>query len=564
MVSTAPMTANVRAGAIKTFTSTVTGTSNVSVTWQVNGVAGGAAATGTIASGVYAAPDNVPATNTVTISAVSVADSSATGQSIVTLWNPTPVLRSVTPPTAPTGAFSIAASGSNFVSGAVVLLAGAPLPTTFVSSSRLTATGTAAAAGDFAISVTNPNPGSSTSGSQTFMVTSSGGGGGGGGGGTPSLVCSVMSAGQGGSLNGFVPFPADNLWNEDISAAPVDPNSAALIGFIGASIGVHPDFGAGQFAGSIIGIPYIVVDSTQGPVSINLTDFSDESDPGPMPIPVTALIEGDPNPSGDQHVLVLDNSNCFLYELYNASPSATSWSAASTAVWDLTADEQRPYTWTSADAAGLPIFPGLARYDEVAAGQINHALRFTLRSSRAAFVPPASHWAANSTNANAAPMGMRMRLKASFDSSGFSAANQVILAALKKYGMIMADNGSSMYISGAPDDRWNNDDLHNLGSVAASDFDVIQTSPIYTPANVPTGSAPSISSLTSTSQSVSPGTPVTLSWSVTDASYLIVSPDVGAVRGTSVVVAPMQSTTYTLYATNVFGRATATINIAVH
>jgi len=331
----------------------------------------------------------------------------------------------------------------------------------------------------------------------------------------PPPVCSVMTAGQGGSLNGFVPFPADNLWNQDISSAPVDPNSAVIINFIGASVPVHPDFGSGLYNGSIMGIPYEVVDSSQGPVTINFTAYGDESDPGPMPIPLNAPIEGDPNPSGDQHVLILDNANCWLYELYNASPSGSAWNAGSTAVWDLTADEQRPYTWTSADAAGLPIFPGLARYDEVAAGAINHALRFTLQSSRAAFVPPASHWAANSSNANAAPMGMRMRLKASFDISGFSATNQVILAALKKYGMIMADNGSSMYISGAPDDRWNNDDLHNLDGVTASDFDVIQMTPIYTNANIPQGSAPAISSFAASSQSVSAGTPVTLSWSVT-------------------------------------------------
>ena len=224
---------------------------------------------------------------------------------------------------------------------------------------------------------------------------------------------------------------------------------------------------------------------------IVFTAYGDESDPGPMPIPVSASIEGYPAPgSGDRHVLVLDNNNCWLYELYSSYPNAASWNAGSAAVWDLTADEQRPYTWTSADAAGLPIFPGLARYDEVAAGQINHALRFTLQSSRAAFVPPASHWAANSSNALAAPMGMRLRLKASFDISSFSAANQVILTALKKYGMIMADNGSSMYISGAPDDNWNNDDLHNLGSVTAADFDVVEMNPIYTAANVPAGASP--------------------------------------------------------------------------
>ncbi|MGC2330616.1 MAG: hypothetical protein WA581_04115 [Candidatus Acidiferrales bacterium] len=373
-----------------------------------------------------------------------------------------------------------------------------------------------------------------------------------------------MSAGQESSLNGFVPFPSDNLWNEDISSAPVDPNSAAIINFIGTNVPLHPDFGSGTYDGSIIGIPYDVVDSSQGPVTIHFTAYGDESDPGPMPIPLNAPIEGDPNPSGDQHVLILDNANCWLYELFDASPSGSAWNAGSAAVWDLTADEQRPYTWTSADAAGLPIFPGLVRYDEVAAGQINHAIRFTLQSSRAAFIPPASHWAANSTNALASPMGMRLRLKASFDISGFSAANQAILMALKKYGMIMADNGSSMFITGAPNDNWNNDDLHNLTSVTASDFEVIQMTPVYTAANIPQGAAPTIASFTASSQSVSAGTPVTLSWSVTGASYFIVSPDIGAVRGTSAVVTPTQSTIYTLYATNAFGRTTATINIAEH
>lgn len=373
-----------------------------------------------------------------------------------------------------------------------------------------------------------------------------------------------MSLGQSASLNGFVPFPSDSLWNKDISSAPVDPNSAAIINFIGPAIGLHPDFGSGLYNGQSIGIPYLVVGSQQGSLPITFTAYGDESDPGPMPIPVTAEIEGYPAPgSGDRHVLVLDNNNCWLYELYSSYPNAASWNAGSAAVWDLTADEQRPYTWTSADAAGLPIFPGLVRYDEVAAGQVSHALRFTLQSSRAAFVPPASHWAANSTNSLAAPMGMRLRLKASVDISSFSAANQVILTALKKYGMIMADNGSSMYISGAPDDNWSNDDLHNLGSITASDFEVLELNPIYTAANIPTGAAPVINSFGASSQSVSAGTPVTLSWNVTGASYLIVSPDVGAVRGASAVVSPAASTTYTLYATNAYGRITATVSITV-
>jgi hypothetical protein len=284
-----------------------------------------------------------------------------------------------------------------------------------------------------------------------------------------------------------------------------------------------------------------------------------------MPIPANAPIEGDPIPSGDRHVLVLDNNQCWLYELFNAAPAGGgTWNADAVATWDLLANEQRPYTWTSADAAGLPIFPGLVRYDEVAAGLIKHAIRFTLQRSRTAFIPPASHWAANSSDPNAAPMGMRMRLKAGFDISGFSQKNQVILTALKKYGMIMADNGSSMYISGAPDDRWDNDDLHHLGTLTASDFEVVQMNPVYTQANVPTGSDPSIASFTATPTSVTPGQSVTLNWSVSGGSYLIISPAIGAVRGTSVSVKPSQTTTYTLYATGPFGRSQMTTTVTVH
>jgi hypothetical protein len=345
----------------------------------------------------------------------------------------------------------------------------------------------------------------------------------------------------------------------------VDPNSTAIINFIGGTIGMHADFGVGQYQGSTIGIPYLIVGSQQPPVPINFTAYGSESDPGPMPIPVSAPIEGYPNPgTGDRHVLVLDNSTCFLYELFGSVVSGNSWDASSAAVWDLLSNEQRPYTWTSADAAGLPIFPGLARYDEVAAGKINHALRFTLQQSRAAMVPAASHWAANSSNALAAPMGMRMRLKANFDASTYSAANQVILNALKKYGMIMADNGSNMYLSGAPDDRWDNYDLHALGQVKTSDFEVIQMTPLYTQNNVPSGSSPQITSFAASSTSVSAGTPVTLSWQVSGASYIIVSPEVGAVRGSSTSVTPAQTTTYTLYATNAFGRTISTLAVTVH
>ncbi len=247
----------------------------------------------------------------------------------------------------------------------------------------------------------------------------SGSGSGGGGNGVQDKACSGISVGQGASLNGFLPFPADSAWNQDVSAAAVDTNSDAIISFIGPSIGLHPDFGAGLYAGSSMGIPYSVVSASQSFVNINFTAYGDESDPGPMPIPANAQIEGYPNPgNGDRHVLVLDNSNCFLYELYSASANNDgSWNAGSAAVWDLTADEQRPWTWTSADAAGLPIFPGLVRYDEVASGKIQHAIRFTLPQSQAAMVPPASHWAATSSNSLAPPMGMKLRLKASYDIS---------------------------------------------------------------------------------------------------------------------------------------------------
>jgi hypothetical protein len=380
----------------------------------------------------------------------------------------------------------------------------------------------------------------------------------------PVQSCSGMSLGRGANLHGFVPFPADSAWNQDISSAPVDQNSTAIVNFIGGSTPLHPDFGAGLYAGQTIGIPYTVV-SGAPLVNIRFTAYGTESDPGPMPVPSTAPIEGYPKPgNGDRHVLVLDRDNCWLYELYGAyRRSDGGWNAASAAVWDLLHDEQRPYTWTSADAAGLSVFAGLARYDEVASGEIPHALRFTLQDSQTAFTPPASHWAGNSTDANAAPMGMRMRLKASYDISSFPAQAQVVLAALKKYGMIMADNGSSMYIGGDPDNRWNNDDLGTLRQVPASAFEVLQISPLYTPNNVPTGALPSIASFTANPATISAGQPVTLSWKVTGASYFVVSPQVGAVSGGSVVVAPTATTIYTLYSTNAYGRSKKTVKVTV-
>jgi len=368
-----------------------------------------------------------------------------------------------------------------------------------------------------------------------------------------------MSTGQTASLNGFLPFSSSSLWNTDISSAPVDPNSNSIISNWVGSVNLHPDWGTDPS----YGIPYVVVNGTQSLVNINLNAYGSESDPGPMPVPASAPVEGGSSSTGDRHVLVLDNGNCFLYELYNSSVNSDgSWNADSTAVWDLLGNEQRPYTWTSADAAGLPIFPGLVRYDEVVAGKIQHAFRFTLPQTSAAFTPPASHYAATTSDPTAPPMGMRLRLKSSYNISGFSTQMQVILTAMQHYGLILADNGSSLFVTGVSDSRWGSD-LETLKTVPASAFEVVQMNPVYTGSNYPTGAAPSIGSFAASATHVSSGGSVTLSWSVSNAGYMIVSPGPGAVRGTSVTVNPTATTTYALYATNQYGRTTATVAVSV-
>ena len=387
---------------------------------------------------------------------------------------------------------------------------------------------------------------------------------------TASSNCSAVAIGQGAGLNGFLPFAAStNAWNQSVASASVDPNSAAIIAQLGTSV-LHPDFGAGQYGGSTIGIPYAVV-SGQAGVKINYTAYGNQSDQGPMPIPAGAEVEGYPAPGGDQHVLILNRDNCYLYELYGAAVQGDgSWNAASGAVWNLLAENQRPYGWTSADAAGLPVFPGLARYDEVAAGAIQHALRFTVSRSRAGYVAPATHSASSYTSTSYAPLGARLRLKASFNLSGFTPQAKVLLTALKTYGMILADNGSNLYLSGAPDDRWNNDDLHTLGNVPASAFEVVTMGTVITSANTPRGTAPSISSLTATqgatsasSTAVSAGSAVKLQWASTGGSYLVVYPSVGVTSGTTATVYPAATTTYTLYATNLYGQSTKTVTVLV-
>ncbi len=267
-------------------------------------------------------------------------------------------------------------------------------------------------------------------------------------------------------------FPADNVWNTPVSQLPADKNSAAYLAIIGGAKPLHPDFGSV----SVYGIPFIIVPATQPKVNVAF-QYADESDQGPYPIPANAPVEGGPNGTGDRHVLVLEKDQCILYELFGAYPLGDgSWKAGSGAIWDLKSDKLRPLGWTSADAAGLPILPGLVRYDEVASGAIKHALRFTVPQTRRAYVWPGEHFASHYTETKFPPMGQRFRLRAAFDISAYSRANQVILKALKEYGMILADNGSSWYISGASDSRFNDSDLHNLTKLHGSDFEAVDES----------------------------------------------------------------------------------------
>ena len=301
----------------------------------------------------------------------------------------------------------------------------------------------------------------------------------------------TASLGHGANLNGAIAFPADNAWNSDISQRPVDPNSDNLIALLGAATRLFPDFGSGTWNGAPIGIPYVVVPGTQPRVAIHFTQPWDENDPGPYPIPADAKVEGEdpaaPGSGGDRHVLVIDRDNNRLYELYRAFRNGDgSWNAESAALFHLDSNNVRPGAepgWTSADAAGLPIFPGLVRYEEAAAGAIRHALRFTASQTRKAWVPPANHYASSSTDPNRPPMGMRVRLKASYViPATYSAPTRAILQALKTYGMILADNGSNWYVSGAPDPRWDNAALKSeLGRVKGSDFEVVRMDGLVTP-----------------------------------------------------------------------------------
>ncbi|HTZ59429.1 MAG TPA: putative Ig domain-containing protein [Acidobacteriaceae bacterium] len=384
---------------------------------------------------------------------------------------------------------------------------------------------------------------------------------------TAGPSCGNMSTGNGASLNGYVPFPSSNLWNTNIASAPVDTNSATIIAALTGSH-LHPDFS--NVVDGNYGIPYVVVDSSVTPgVPVTMTTYPSESDITLYPIPSTAPIEGFPpacSITGDNHLLVIDKNKCWLYETWQAELCTGTWSAANGAIWDLTSNEHRPYGWTSADAAGLPIFPGLVRYDEVAAGVINHAFRMTVAQTKSDsnggyFVAPATHAAGNNSGTSNI-MGMRLRLKAGFDISSFSAANQVILTAMKNYGMIVADNGSNMYFQGAPDARWDDNDLDALKNIDASNFEVVQMGTVYDDASAPTGAVPTISSFTASETTIAAGTAVTLSWATANDSYDFIDV-VGPVRNGMQVVTPSATTTYTLNATNQYGRATKSVTVNV-
>jgi hypothetical protein len=281
------------------------------------------------------------------------------------------------------------------------------------------------------------------------------------------VIASVLAAV---AVAGCPVFPASSPWNQRVDTLPVTADSARLVASIGLDAPVHADFGSGLYQGRPIGIPFDVV-TRKTPRARVTFDYADESDKGPYPIPRGVHIEG----GGDRHALLVDRSACRLYELYALQRAASGWHAGSGSIFNLRSTALRPAGWTSADAAGLPIFPGLARWDEVRRGAIDHALRFTAPKTRRAYVSPARHFASDSNDPSLPPMGLRVRLKASFDVTAFPPQARVVLVALQRYGMILADNGSPWFISGAPDPHWSNDQLHTLSRLRGSDFEVVRS-----------------------------------------------------------------------------------------
>jgi hypothetical protein len=278
-------------------------------------------------------------------------------------------------------------------------------------------------------------------------------------------------------------LPPDNIWHSDVSKLPVSGSSAAWVASIGASSHAHPDFGSGLIDGSPFGIPVTPVPAGQATVKVSF-DYSGESDKGPYPIPRAVKVEGGSQADGDRHVILLDDHACKAYELYDAKPNGDgTWHAGSGAIYDLRSDKLRPTGWTSADAGGLPILAGLVRYDEVAAGHVDHAIRITVPRTQSKYVWPARHAASSSTDAALPPMGARFRLKASVDTSHFPAQARAIAEALKHYGAIVADNGSSWYLSGTEDTHWNNDALNALKSLKGSDFEAVDATRLMSDPN---------------------------------------------------------------------------------
>jgi hypothetical protein len=414
-------------------------------------------------------------------------------------------------------------------------------------------------------------------------------------------ACQGMTVGSptyganGGALNNFVPFPSTNLWNTSVASAAVDPNSATLITAIGSTTPLHPNFG--QYAADG-GIPYYVTDSSTTPlVPINVIDYATQSDVVVAPYPTTGdtvPIEADEADCSawpdtylaDAHTLVIDRNKCWIYETFNTNRCNGHFNASSETLWDAVNYNARPWGWTSADAAGLSIYAGLLKYDEAASGTISHAIRFTMdhtagNSNGGLFVLPASHAASSNTTSNLLPEGARLRLKASFNISGFSAINQAILKGLQTYGMILADNGSNFFIGGDTDPRWSDSDLGNLKTLTAADFDVVQMTPAYEGMDTVSSvtdypeTAPAITSFTASATSVSAGTPVTLSYTVTGTNYnanysgttglpYAYIDNLGPQRLTgpcpcsgSVTFTPTATQEYTLYAANAASTANA-------
>lgn len=565
-ISVAALPSSIATGQTSTCSATVSGTGSYSsaVTWTATGgsitpggvfTPSGAGAATCKANSTAVGYTNISGTANITVTAAA---PTITGVLLVCLPSSitTTQTSTCTPTVTGTGAFT------NTVNLSVSPSSNGTLSTTSTVASGTGVTFTPAGTPPATVTITaTSTQDSSKFASTTVAIVAS----------TGTSACAGMSLGNMASLNGFIPFPSTNAWNTDISSASLDPNNAAITAGSGFTANLHPDFSS--VSGGNYGIPYVVIDSsTQPVVPVNVTAYPDESDVSYAPIPATAPIEGTPancSSNGDQHVIVLDRNRCMMYETYNTQLCNGSWSSDSETIWDLQNYEQRPWGWTSADAAGLPIFPGLVRYDEVASGAINHAIRFTLQNTRSDsnggyFVEPASH-AAGSSSSSMNIMGMRVRLKASFSIAGYSTANQVILNAMKKYGMILADNGSNFFFQGVPDARWNDDDLNNLKNISGSNFEVVQMSPAYPgwDANsAPSGVAPTINSFGASASTVTSGTSVTLTWSTSNDSYDFID-KLGGVRGGSITTTPTATTTYTLNATNQYGRTTKQVTVVV-